>query len=119
MIVVQRNKAAMFCSNHNSWMDIPYLGVTIGWRNYKLISKAELGKVPILGRAIKVGGNIMLDRSNRRSQLKTLKDGMQLLKVGCYMSTSACSALLNAMLRKSLAGLCFFSLTFSVVMWNV
>lgn len=71
----------MFVANHNSWMDIPFVGYTIGWRNYKLISKKELGKVPILGKAIKEGGNVMVDRSNRRSQLKTLKDGMQWLKV--------------------------------------
>ncbi len=46
-----------------------------------MISKAELGKVPILGRSIKVGGHVMVDRTNRRSQLMTLKAGMQWLKV--------------------------------------
>lgn len=77
----------MFVANHNSWMDIPFVGYTIGWRNYKLISKAELGKVPILGKAIKEGGNIMVDRANRRSQLKTLKDGIQWLKDGVHLCT--------------------------------
>jgi 1-acyl-sn-glycerol-3-phosphate acyltransferase len=77
----------MFVSNHNSWMDIPFLGATIGWRNYKLISKAELGKVPILGKAIKVGGNIMVHRSDSRSQLKTLKTGIQYLKDGIHLCT--------------------------------
>jgi len=81
LFLFNRKQAAMFVANHNSWMDIPFVGYTIGWRNYKLISKAELGKVPILGKAIKEGGNVMVDRSNRRSQLKTLKDGMQWLKV--------------------------------------
>ena len=71
----------MFVANHNSWMDIPFVGYTIGWRNYKLISKKELEKVPILGLAIRLGGHIMVDRSNRRSQLNTLKSGMQMLKV--------------------------------------
>lgn len=74
-------RPAMFVANHNSWMDIPFLGGMIGWRNYKLISKKELGRVPILGKAIKVGGNIMVDRSDPRSQLKTLKKGIQYLKV--------------------------------------
>lgn len=83
----KKNQAAMFVANHNSWMDIPFLGYTIGWRNYKLISKKELGKVPILGKAIKEGKNIMVDRTNRRSQLKTLKDGMQLLKDGVHLCT--------------------------------
>ena len=72
---------AMFVANHCSWMDIPFLGATVGWRNYKLVSKKELGKVPILGTAIQVGGNIMVDRADRKSQLKTLKDGIAFLKV--------------------------------------
>ena len=71
----------MFVANHNSWMDIPFIGCAIGWRNYKFISKAELGKVPILGTSIKTGGHLMIDRTNRRSQIKTLKSGMQWLKV--------------------------------------
>jgi 1-acyl-sn-glycerol-3-phosphate acyltransferase len=74
-------RPAMFVANHCSWMDIPYLGATIGWRNYKLISKTELGAVPILGTAIRAGGNIMVDRADRKSQLRTLKQGIQYLKV--------------------------------------
>lgn len=53
----------------------------MGWRNYKLISKAELGKVPILGKSIKEGGHVMIDRSNRKSQLQTFKAGVQWLLV--------------------------------------
>ena len=61
-------------------MDIPFLGATVGWRNYKLVSKKELGIVPILGDAIRAGGNIMVDRTDRKSQLKTLKQGINYLK---------------------------------------
>jgi 1-acyl-sn-glycerol-3-phosphate acyltransferase len=61
-------------------MDIPFLGASIGWRNYKIISKKELGAVPILGKAIKVAGNLMVDRTDRKSGLKTLKRGIQYLK---------------------------------------
>jgi 1-acyl-sn-glycerol-3-phosphate acyltransferase len=74
-------RPAMFVANHCSWMDIPFLGATIGWRNYKIISKKELGAVPILGTAIRAGGNIMVDRTDRRSQLATLKQGIGYLKV--------------------------------------
>jgi 1-acyl-sn-glycerol-3-phosphate acyltransferase len=77
-------RPAMFVANHCSWMDIPFLGATIGWRNYKLISKKELGIVPILGTAIRVGGNIMVDRTDRKSQLKTLKQGISYLKVSAF-----------------------------------
>jgi hypothetical protein len=77
----KENRPAMFVANHNSWMDIPFLGGTIGWRNYKLVAKQELGRVPILGKAIKVGRHIMVDRGDAKSQLKTLKKGIQYLKV--------------------------------------
>ena len=75
----------MFVANHNSWLDIPFIGGTIGWRNYKLVSKAELGRVPILGKAIKLGGHLLLDRADRKSQLMTLRQGMELLKVRLMM----------------------------------
>jgi 1-acyl-sn-glycerol-3-phosphate acyltransferase len=83
----KENRAAMFVANHNSWMDIPFLGLSVGWRNYKMISKAELAKVPILGRSIKVGGHVMVDRTNRKSQVRTLKSGMQCLKDGVHLVT--------------------------------
>eukprot|EP00559_Dactyliosolen_fragilissimus_P003376 CAMPEP_0184856390 /NCGR_PEP_ID=MMETSP0580-20130426/1574_1 /TAXON_ID=1118495 /ORGANISM="Dactyliosolen fragilissimus" /LENGTH=175 /DNA_ID=CAMNT_0027351395 /DNA_START=516 /DNA_END=1043 /DNA_ORIENTATION=- len=77
----------MFVANHNSWMDIPFLGGTIGWRNYKIVAKKELEKVPALGKSISCGGHVMVDRANRRSQLMTLKAGMQWLKDGIHLCT--------------------------------
>lgn len=71
----------MFVSNHNSWMDIPFIGHTIGWHNYKFVAKKELEKVPILGKAIMLSKNVCVDRSNRKSQLMTLKQGMKWLEV--------------------------------------
>uniref|UniRef100_A0A7S1XZP6 1-acyl-sn-glycerol-3-phosphate acyltransferase n=2 Tax=Grammatophora oceanica TaxID=210454 RepID=A0A7S1XZP6_9STRA len=83
----KQNRAAMFVSNHNSWHDIPIVGHTIGWRNYKIVAKKELGKVPILGKAIKIGGHIMVDRTNRRSQFRTLKAGIDFLKRNVMLCT--------------------------------
>lgn len=74
-------RKAMFVSNHNSWMDIPFIGHTIGWHNYKFVAKKELEKVPILGKAIMVSKNVCVDRSDRKSQLMTLKQGMKWLDV--------------------------------------
>lgn len=83
----KQNRAAMFVANHNSWMDIPFMGATIGWRNYKMVAKKELEKVPILGRAITCAKNVCVDRSDRRSQFFTLKAGMQWLKDGVHLCT--------------------------------
>jgi 1-acyl-sn-glycerol-3-phosphate acyltransferase len=87
LYITCRGRPAMFVANHNSWMDIPFIGYTIGWRNYKLISKAELSRVPILGKAIRVGGHILVSRDDPRSQIKTLKQGMQSLKDGVHLCT--------------------------------
>jgi len=81
----KENRAAMIVANHNSWQDIPYLGTTIGWRNYKIIAKKELLKVPILGNAISAGGHVVIDRANRRSQLMTLKSVIEWLKNGVML----------------------------------
>lgn len=83
------NRNAMYVANHCSWDDIPFLGATIGWRNYKIVAKKELEKVPILGKAIRVAGNIEVDRTNRRSQLATLKKGIQYMKDGVNLCTFA------------------------------
>mmetsp|Transcript_25577 Transcript_25577/g.37960 ORF Transcript_25577/g.37960 Transcript_25577/m.37960 type:complete len:355 (+) Transcript_25577:154-1218(+) len=81
----KEGRAAMFVANHNSWLDIAFMAITLGWRNHKLIAKAELEKVPILGKAISIGGHVMVDRSSRKSQIMTLKSGMQWLKDGVHL----------------------------------
>ena len=34
--------SVMYVANHCSWMDIPYMGAAIGWRNYKIVAKKEV-----------------------------------------------------------------------------
>ena len=80
-------RKAMFVSNHNSWMDIPFIGHAMGWRNYKFVAKKELEKVPILGKAIKTAKNVLIDRTNRKSQLLTLTSGMKWLDDGVNLVT--------------------------------
>lgn len=77
----------MFVANHCSWMDIPFVGVNVGWRNYKMIAKQELLKVPILSKSLSVAGHVMLDRSSRRSQFNAYKKGVQYLKDGVNLVT--------------------------------
>jgi 1-acyl-sn-glycerol-3-phosphate acyltransferase len=81
----RENRAAMFVSNHNSWLDITNVARVVGWRNYKLISKAELAKIPILGKGIRIGGHVMIDRSSRKSQLQTFKAGVKWLTDGVHL----------------------------------
>ena len=80
-------KPAMFVANHCSWMDIPYVCRVLGFQNSKMIAKAELLKVPILGRALAVAGHILLDRTDRRSQMRAYKEGVEWLKEGVNLVT--------------------------------
>jgi len=82
-----KQTAAMFVANHASWNDIPYLGVAIGWRNYKFVGKKELLKVPILSSAIQVSGHIALDRRDRVSGVQAVKKGINWLKNGVHLCT--------------------------------
>ena len=77
----------MYVANHCSWMDIPYLGAAIGWRNYKIVAKKELTKVPILGQSMKLSKHILIDRSNRRSQILTLRQGITTLEKNIPLCT--------------------------------
>lgn len=80
----------MFVANHTSWMDIYFVAAALGWRNYKMVAKHELLKVPILGRAMRVSEHILLDRTSRRSQLEAFKKGVKGLKTdGTYVVTFA------------------------------
>ena len=81
--------SVMFVANHTSWMDIPYVAMAIGWLNYKMVAKAELLKVPILSKSLRECQHILIDRSSRRSQIKTYKDGLEWLKRGVNLCTFA------------------------------
>lgn len=85
--IFSKLKPAMYVANHCSWMDIPFVCQIFGFLNYKIIAKAELLKVPILGKAIQVGGHIFLDRTNRKSQMTAFKSGVQCLKDGVNLVT--------------------------------
>mmetsp|Transcript_15686 Transcript_15686/g.24412 ORF Transcript_15686/g.24412 Transcript_15686/m.24412 type:complete len:346 (+) Transcript_15686:136-1173(+) len=82
-------KPVMFVANHCSWMDIPFVAMAMGWLNYKIIAKHELLKVPILSKSLTECGHVMLDRSSRKSQIKTYKDGLGWLKKGVNLCTFA------------------------------
>ena len=82
-------KPVMFVANHTSWMDIPYVAMSIGWLNYKMVAKKELLKVPILSKCLRECQHILVDRSSRRSQIKTYKDGLDWLQRGVNLCTFA------------------------------
>lgn len=73
--------ACLFVANHASWLDIPVL-CTILDPVFKFIAKGELKSVPCIGQQLVGGKHIMIDREDRRSQLRTFKEGVGWLKSG-------------------------------------
>jgi 1-acyl-sn-glycerol-3-phosphate acyltransferase len=66
-----RGESFLVMSNHQSLYDIPVLFHVLG-ANLRMITKAELFKVPVFGPAMKHAGFISIDRSNRERAMKSL-----------------------------------------------
>ena len=66
-----RHESFLVMSNHQSLYDIPVLFHVLG-ANLRMITKAELFKVPVFGPALKHAGFISIDRSNRERALQSL-----------------------------------------------
>ena len=71
-------------SNHQSLYDIPVLFEVIG-SNIRMITKKELFRVPVFGKALAAGGFISIDRSNRRAAIRSLAAASELLAKGTHV----------------------------------
>lgn len=71
----------LFVANHASWLDIPIL-CTVLDPVFKFIAKGELINTPCIGQQLTGGKHILIDREDRRSQLRTFKEGVNWLKNG-------------------------------------
>eukprot|EP00557_Chaetoceros_sp_GSL56_P000930 CAMPEP_0176502134 /NCGR_PEP_ID=MMETSP0200_2-20121128/14578_1 /TAXON_ID=947934 /ORGANISM="Chaetoceros sp., Strain GSL56" /LENGTH=429 /DNA_ID=CAMNT_0017901159 /DNA_START=109 /DNA_END=1398 /DNA_ORIENTATION=- len=76
-----KQTACLFVANHASWLDIPVL-CTVLDPVFKFIAKGELLNVPCIGQQLTGGKHILIDRQDRRSQLRTFKEGVQWLQKG-------------------------------------
>jgi 1-acyl-sn-glycerol-3-phosphate acyltransferase len=71
-------------SNHQSLYDIPVLFHVIG-SNMRMITKEELFRVPVFGKALDAGGFISIDRSNRVAAIRSLDRARALLASGTHV----------------------------------
>jgi len=71
-------------SNHQSLYDIPVLFQVIG-ANVRMITKEELFRVPVFGKALHAGGFISIDRSNRIAAMRSLDLARALLASGTHV----------------------------------
>ena len=78
---VPRDRAAVFCANHQSNIDPPLLFEALHPRVH-ILYKAELEAIPVLARAFRLGGFIPVDRRNREAAMRSIEAGAASLRAG-------------------------------------
>ncbi len=78
---IDPDRSYIFMPNHMGDFDIP---VILGWLpvQFRWLAKAEIFKIPIMGRAMKGCGYISIDRTNRKKAFKSLNAAGQTIKNG-------------------------------------
>ena len=80
------DEAVLYCPNHCSFLDIFALSGFLP-RRFKYISKIEILRIPLVGWAMRFAKHIAIRRTDRASQLQTLKDSVECLKRGNSLVT--------------------------------
>ncbi|MGE0451563.1 MAG: lysophospholipid acyltransferase family protein [Vicinamibacterales bacterium] len=78
---VPLDRAAVFCSNHQSNIDPPVLFEALHPRMH-ILYKHEIDQIPILARAFRLGGFIPIDRRNREASLRSIEAGARSIRSG-------------------------------------
>lgn len=78
---VPRDRAVVFCSNHQSNVDPPVLYRALHPRLH-ILFKAELRKLPILGIVMETGGFIPIERGNRERAMKSIERAAASIRQG-------------------------------------
>lgn len=71
---------AIYMSNHQSNYDPPLLAATIP--GVRMIGKAEVFRIPLFGKALRLAGFIPVDRRNRKRAIESLKIASEALRAG-------------------------------------
>jgi 1-acyl-sn-glycerol-3-phosphate acyltransferase len=74
-------RPVVFCANHQSNIDPPVLFHVLHPRLH-VLHKAELLKLPLLGRAMQVGGFVAIERQNRDRSFRSISAGARSLEAG-------------------------------------
>ena len=68
------DRAAVYCSNHQSNVDPPVLFDALHPRMH-ILYKHEIDAIPILARAFRLGGFIPVDRRNKEAAMRSIETG--------------------------------------------
>ena len=78
---VRLDRAVVYCSNHQSNVDPPVLFEALHPRMH-ILYKHEIDQIPILARALRLGGFIPVDRRNRDASLRSIEAGARSIRSG-------------------------------------
>ena len=74
-------RAAVYCSNHQSNVDPPVLFDALHPRMH-ILYKQEIDAIPLLARAFRLGGFIPVDRRNKEAAMRAIERGAQSIQSG-------------------------------------
>jgi 1-acyl-sn-glycerol-3-phosphate acyltransferase len=77
---MRSDRAQVYVANHMSWFDVFTLAAILP--RPKFIAKAELGRIPLFGRASRACGMIFIDRDNRKAAFAGYEDAARRIKRG-------------------------------------
>jgi 1-acyl-sn-glycerol-3-phosphate acyltransferase len=75
------DRAAVYCSNHESNVDPPLLFTALHPRMH-ILYKHEIDQIPVLARAFRMGGFIPIDRRNKESAMRSIEKGAAAIRSG-------------------------------------
>ena len=75
------DRAAVYCSNHESNVDPPILFTALHPRMH-ILYKHEIDRIPVLSWTFRMGGFIPIDRRNKESAMRSIEKGAASLRSG-------------------------------------
>jgi len=81
---VDRSRSYIYMTNHTSNLDPP-IQVGLIPRSTSVMVKKELFKVPILGRAMRMGSLVPVDRGNRDAGIEAVREAKAVIEKGMNM----------------------------------
>jgi 1-acyl-sn-glycerol-3-phosphate acyltransferase len=75
------DRAAVYCSNHESNVDPPILFDALH-PHMHILYKHEIDQIPLLARAFRMGGFIPIDRRNKESAMRSIESGAASIRAG-------------------------------------
>lgn len=81
---VEDRRAYLFMSNHVSNLDPPIITRVLN-RRISIMTKQELFKIPLFGRAMRDSGFVPVNRTNSRAAVESIREGARVLQSGMPM----------------------------------